>query len=91
MKNENIYMIGEIHSFHDLQKEKLRLKSETRRVEERMNNNFSNIKQALSPQNILQSVIEEITSTAPWIGVVYSIGQKLFGRRKKKKKIIKVD
>ena len=90
MKNNKSYEIREIRSFRDLREEKLRLKAETVRIEERMNINYSNIKEALSPGNILKSIIEEITTYAPWVSGAYSIGQKIFRKRKKKKKVTEV-
>jgi hypothetical protein len=91
MKNYRPYSISKIRSFRDLREEKLRLKAETMRIEERMQSNYSNIKEALSPANVLKSILLEITASAPWISGVYSIGQKIFAKKKKKKKAISVD
>ena len=90
MKNKS-FILKEIRTFHDLENEKLRLRAETARIEERMNSNYSNIKEALSPANILKSILAEITTKAPLISGIYSIGQQIFKKRKKKKKGIQVD
>jgi hypothetical protein len=91
MRNKS-YMLKEIRTFRDLEDEKLRLRAETSRIEERMNSNYANIKEALSPANILKSIMAEISTKAPLISGIYAIGQQIFTRRrKKKKKGIQVD
>jgi hypothetical protein len=89
--SEKPYMIREIKSFRDLEKEKLRLKAETVRIEKQMTFNNLNIKEALSPGNIIKSVINEVSTAAPWITAAYSIGQNIFKKRKKNKRFKDVD
>jgi hypothetical protein len=84
MKNEKSYMIRGIRSFRDLQEETLRMKTEVKRVEERIGNNYSNLKEALSPANILKSVVEELTTSSAMISGIISLGHKIFKKRKKK-------
>ena len=91
MKNDKPIKMKEIRTFLDIQEEKKRLKHETAQVEERMNMNYSNIKEALTPANILKSILEEIATSTAWVSGAYSIGQKIFSKKKKKKKVIEVD
>lgn len=86
MKNKDRTNIRKIRSLHELHTEKLRLKEELVRTEEGINSNYRHILDAFSFRNILKTVTEDIAVTWTSFSKTFSIGKKLFGKLKKKKK-----
>ena len=91
MKTNNEKTRFRIHSFSDLQAERARVKAETRLVEQKIGNNYSNLQEALSPQNIFNSIVQEVMTSSAWISGAYAIGKKLFKKRKKNKPVLGID
>ena len=68
-----------------------RSKAETKAIEQKIGNNYSNLQEALRPQNIFNSIVKEVTTSSAWISGAYTIGKKLFKKRKKNKKELDID
>ena len=80
-----------IRSFRDLQAERARVKAETKIIEQKIGNNYSNLLEALRPQNIFNSIVKEVATSSAWISGAYTIGKKLLKKRKKNKKVLDID
>jgi CRISPR/Cas system-associated endonuclease Cas3-HD len=77
--------IREIHSMHELQLEKARLKMEVMKAEEKVKGNYRNIVEALSLRNIVTTVTSELVNPSSVIAKVFTFGKNWLSRRKKKK------
>ena len=86
MKNKTRTNIRKIRSLHELHAEKLRLEEELHRTEEGINSGYRHILDAFSFRNILKTVTDDIAITTTAFSKAFSLGKKLFGKLKKKKK-----
>ena len=77
--------IREIHSMHELQLEKARLKMEVVRAEEKIKGNYRNILAAFSLKNIVSTVTTEIVNPASVAGKLFNFGKNWLSRRKKRR------
>ena len=71
---------------HELELEKARLKLDLVKSEEKIKDNYRQIRSAFSLKNIFSTVTTEITSPSSILMKVFTLGKNWFGRRKKKKK-----
>jgi hypothetical protein len=78
--------IREIHSMHDLQMEKARLKLELVRTEDKIKSNYHHIRSAFSLRNLF-STVTELTSTTSIVSKAITLGKNWLSKRKKKKKL----
>ena len=76
-----------LSSMKELQTEKFRLQREIIETEQSINNDYSNLIDALTFRNIINTVAEEIIATNMVISQGWSIIRPLFDRKKKKKKV----
>ena len=77
--------IREIHSMHELQMEKARLKLELVKSEDKIKGNYRHIISAFSLRNLF-STVAELTTTNTIVSKAFTLGKNWFSRRKKKKK-----
>jgi hypothetical protein len=89
MKNKSRSNIRKIRSLHDLHSEKLRLKGELAKTEERITSDYHHILDAFTLHHILTSVTQDFTFASNTFSKVLSFGKSLIGKVKKKKKKIK--
>lgn len=78
--------IREIHSMHELQLEKARLKMELVKTEEKIRSNYRNILSAFSLRNIFSTVTGELSNSGSLLAKAVTLGRNWLGRRKKKRK-----
>jgi hypothetical protein len=87
MKNkEKRSSIREIHSMHELQLEKARLKLELVKTEDKIKSNYHHILSAFSLRNIFSTVTTEISSPSSLLMKSITLFRNWLGKRKKKKK-----
>ena len=94
MKNSYKSKIRRIRSLHDLQSERHRLEGALQETEQGIHSHYLHIREALSFRNILQTVANEIALTTNAFSKTVTVGKKLFGgfkRKKKKKKHVPED
>jgi hypothetical protein len=86
MKYKSRTNIRKISSLQDLHSEKLRLKGELAKTEERITSDYHHIIDAFSFHNILNTVTQDIAVASSAFSKAFSFGKTLLGKVKKKKK-----
>ena len=86
MKFKSRTNIRKISSLQDLHSEKLRLKGELARTEERITSNYHHILDAFTLHHILNTVTQDIAIASSAFSKAFSFGKTLLGKVKKKKK-----
>ena len=86
MKNRAHYKIHKLRSLHDLELEKARLKFEALKKEDQIKGNYKYIVDALTFRNLLQHLSNEISMTTSAVSTAFSVGKKIIGKFKKRKK-----
>jgi hypothetical protein len=81
--------IREIHSMHELQLEKARLKMEVVRAEEKVKGNYRNIIAAFSLKNIVSTVTTELVNPSSLAAKAFTIGRNWLVKRKKRRQAVK--
>jgi hypothetical protein len=87
MKTSKRYLVKseKIHSLNDLQMEKMRLRMEILKTEERIHAGYRDILDALSFKNIASTVMNDVTASSTILARAFSFGKALMAKRKKKK------
>jgi hypothetical protein len=87
MKTSKRYSVQpkKIHSLEDIRLEKMRLRMEIMKTENNIHEGYRDILQALSPRNVVGTVINDITGSSALIARAFSFGKSLVEKRKKKK------
>jgi hypothetical protein len=87
-KDRDRHKIRTIRNLNDLKIEKIRLKGETLRVEERIHGNYRGIVEAFTLRNMIQRLATELTTTTSVVSSAFTLGKSIIGsfRKKKKKK-----
>lgn len=78
--------IRKIHSMHELQLEKARLKLELVKTEDKIKGNYHHILSAFSLRNIFSTVTSEIASPSSLLMKSITLFRNWLGKQKKKKK-----
>ena len=86
MKFKSRTNIRKISSLQDLHSEKLRLKGELARTEERITSDYHQILDAFTLHHILNTVTQDIAIASSAFSKAFSFGKTLLGKVKKKKK-----
>ena len=86
MKFKKRTNIRKISSLQDLHSEKLRLKGELARTEERITSDYHRILDAFTFHHILNTVTQDIAIASSAFSKAFSFGKTLLGKVKKKKK-----
>jgi hypothetical protein len=86
MKNRSPHTIGQIKSLEDLKLEKARLEMDILKKENQIQSDYRKILDRLTFRNVIQNIKEDIALTTNVTSKVISVGKKLFGKKKKKKK-----
>jgi len=88
MKTNKVWRstVRKIHSMHELQMEKARLKMELVKTEGEIKANYRHILSAFSLRNIFSTVTTELTSSSSVMAKAFTLGKNWLSRRKKKKK-----
>lgn len=89
MKTNNVWRstIRKIHSMHELQLEKARLKLELMSTEDKIKTNYRHILSVFSLRNIFSTITTELTSTSWILSKAFTLGNNWLSKRKKKKKL----
>lgn len=85
MKNKS-HTIGKIRSLEDLKLEKARLEMDILKKENQIQSDYRQILDKLTFRNVIRNIKEDVALTTNVTSKVISVGKKLFGRKKKKKK-----
>jgi len=78
--------VNRLNSLADLEHEKERLQIEIARKEEGIKYDYQNLVHLLSFQNLISTLIDELSTTTTVIGKLFSLGREFLAKRKKKKK-----
>jgi hypothetical protein len=78
--------IRRIKSMNELKLEKVRLRLELVRTEDKISNNFKNIRSAFTLRNIFSTITNEIATPSSFLMKAFTLWKDWMGRRKKKKK-----
>ena len=81
--------IREIHSMHELQLKKARLKMEVMMAEEKVKGNYRNIIAAFSLKNIVSTITTELVNPSSLAAKAFTLGRNWLAKRKKKRQAIK--
>ena len=87
MKNKSPHTIGKIKSLEDLKLEKARLKMDILKQENQIQSDYRQILDRLTFRNVIRNIQEDIALTSNITSKVITVGKKIFGKKKKKKKI----
>jgi hypothetical protein len=87
MKTSKRYTVppGKLQSLEDIRLEKMRLRLEILKTENNIHEGYRDILHALSPKNVVGSVINDITGSSTLVAKAFSFGKMLMEKRKKKK------
>ena len=88
MKNRPPRTIGKISSLEDLRLEKARLEMDVLKKENQIQSDYRQILDRLTFRNLIRNIKDDVALTSNVTSKVFSVGKKLFGRKKKKKKIL---
>jgi hypothetical protein len=88
MKNRSPHTIGKIKSLEDLKLEKARLQMDILKKENQIQSDYRQILDRLTLRNIFLRLKEDIALTTDVTSKVISVGKRIFGKKKKKKKNI---
>lgn len=86
MKNRSTHSIGKIKSLEDLKLEKARLEMDILKKQNQIQSDYQQILDRLTLRNVFLRLKEDIALTTNITSKVISVGKKLFGKKKKKKK-----
>ena len=86
MKNRSPHTIGKIKSLEDLKLEKARLETDILKKENQIQSDYHQILNRLTLRNVFLRIKEDIALTTDITSKVISVGKRLFGKKKKKKK-----
>jgi len=88
MKNRDPHTIGKIRSLEDLKLEKTRLEMDILKQENQIKSDYRQIIDRLTFRNVIRNIQEDIALTSNITSKVITVGKKIFGKKKKKKKAI---
>ena len=88
MKNRS-HIIGNIKSLEDLKLEKARLELDILKKENQIHSDYRQIFDRLTFRNVFRSIKDDIALTTNITSKVISVGKRLFGKKKRKNKVIK--
>jgi len=88
MKNKSPHTIGKIRSLEDLKLAKARLEMDILKKENQIQSDYRQILDRLTLRNVIRNIKEDIALTTNVTSKVISVGKRLFGKKKKKKKNI---
>ena len=86
MKNRSTHNIGKIKSLEDLKLEKARLEMDILKKQNQIQSDYRQILDRLTLRNVFLRIKEDIALTTDITSKVISVGKRLFGKKKKKKK-----
>lgn len=89
MKKSKRYMVhaGRIHSLQDLGMEKMRIRMEIMKTEERIHSGYRDILHAFTFKNLAHTVIDEFSTTSSVLSKAFSFGKSFISGDKKKKNV----
>jgi len=85
MKNRS-HTLGKISSLEDLRLEKARLQMEILKKENQIQADYKHLLDRLTFRNVIRNIKDDIAMTTDVTSKVISVGKKIFGKNKKKKK-----